>query len=111
MYVYFVKAGRNGPIKIGVAMNVKKRMETLQTGNHLKLNLIAKIKCSSKLEAYSLESQLHKKFKGKHIRGEWFSGTIRLDQVNEFDEVTKSNIDNTIENRELDRQLLASSPL
>ena len=68
MYVYFVKAGCTGPIKIGVAVNVKKRINTLQTGNHLKLTLVAKIKCRSKADAYSMETQLHKKFKGKHMK-------------------------------------------
>lgn len=111
MYVYFVRAGNTGPIKIGVAVNVDNRLKTLQTGNHLELRLVAKIKCRSKADAYSMERNLHKKFKGKHIRGEWFSSTIRLDQVNDFDVVTKSNIDNTHATMDLDRQLLASSPI
>ena len=65
MYVYFLRAGksRKGPIKIGIAKNIEKRIATLQTGNHLVLYLEGCIKCDSYAQAYSLEQMLHRVFK------------------------------------------------
>jgi len=34
MYLYFIQAGENGPIKIGVTDNIEKRLVTLQTGKY-----------------------------------------------------------------------------
>lgn len=84
MFVYFIQAGRTGPIKIGVAIDVGKRLAVLQTGNHLTLYLLAKIKCKGNKSAYGLESDLHKLFRSKRVRGEWFSSNIRLSQVREL---------------------------
>jgi len=111
MYVYFIRAGHTGPIKIGVASNVDRRLDTLQTGNHMELFLVAKIKCQSKTHAYSIENALHKKFKGKRIRGEWFMPNIKISEIEEFNNVTKSNLDNPYCLRDSDRDLLLSSPL
>lgn len=84
-FVYFIQSGFMGPIKIGVAVNVKRRMESLQAGNPVELKLIAKIPCPSVANAYALENKLHKRFHKKHIRGEWFKPTIRLGSVYEID--------------------------
>lgn len=76
MYVYFIQAGENGPVKIGVANNVESRLDQLQTGNHLRLTILKKIKCLSKSNSYHIESQLHYKFRKHRIRGEWFKYII-----------------------------------
>lgn len=65
--IYFIQAGLNGPIKIGVTTNLKQRIKDLQTSNPEKLYLIAAIYEHPELELY-----LHKQFKKYHIRGEWF---------------------------------------
>jgi len=74
--VYFVRAGNRGAIKIGIARNVNRRIDALQTGNAFKLNLIASIPCSSRKEAEHLEGRLHRFFSKQRIRGEWFQGNI-----------------------------------
>lgn len=71
-YVYFIQIGQKGLIKIGVATNVEARLKNLQTANPDKLNVIAKIGCKSKLDAYTLENDLHKKFSYLRKNGEWF---------------------------------------
>lgn len=76
MYVYFIQAGENGPVKIGVANNVNGRLDQLQTGNHLKLTILKKIKYLSKSNSYHIEGQLHHKFRKYRIRGEWFKPII-----------------------------------
>lgn len=76
MYVYFIQAGENGPVKIGVANSVERRLDQLQTGNHLKLTILKKIKCLSKINAFYVESELHHEFRKYRIRGEWFKALI-----------------------------------
>ena len=82
--VYLLQAGLRGPIKIGVARNVRRRLKTLQTGNHQELRVLAVIPCGTDGSARNLESQLHRKFSKSRIRGEWFRDDIRLDDVREL---------------------------
>lgn len=94
MYVYFVRAGNKGAIKIGVAANIERRMATMQTGNAFKLNLMARIPCDNRLQAQELEKRIHSFFKRQRIRGEWFQGNIdfrKIQSLEDFDE-TKSGL-------------------
>lgn len=85
MFVYFIQDGKGngGAIKIGKAKNVQSRLDALQIGNPRKLSIMATIKCKSCKEAEKLEKELHKKFKYYRIRGEWFSGNIKLHSIQE----------------------------
>lgn len=65
--VYFIQAGLSGPIKIGQANNVTKRMLSLQGANHEQLHLLATIPAHDTLEPF-----LHARFAANRIRGEWF---------------------------------------
>lgn len=85
MYVYFIRAGNRGAIKIGVAVDVERRIAELQTGNAFKLNVIAKLKCRNEQEAYEKERKFHKFFKSQRIRGEWFMGNIDFKKLRDFD--------------------------
>jgi len=79
MNVYVIQAGnKKGPIKIGVADSPLKRMDELQTGNHVELVMLAIIPCISRLNAYHLETRLHRELGPMKIRGEWFQGKVRL---------------------------------
>ena len=60
------------PFKVGVARNVDRRLETLQTGNPYELAIIAKLGPFSRLQAYETERRLHRRLKNFKIRGEWF---------------------------------------
>lgn len=74
MRVYFIQiAKKQGPVKIGTAMDVDKRLKVLQIANPYKLQIISVLVCKSKKHAYAIEEQLHKEFKRYLIRGEWFS--------------------------------------
>lgn len=64
--VYFM-GWRDGPIKIGLAINVKTRRDTLQ------------VACPYELEVYATtaggllaEIDYHTRFDAHHLRGEWF---------------------------------------
>lgn len=94
MNVYFVRAGNRGAIKIGIADDVQKRLDTLQVGNAFKLNLVASIPCPSRKAALHLEGRLHRFFSKQRIRGEWFQGNIdfrKAENIVDLDD-TKSSL-------------------
>lgn len=66
-YVYFVQAETGGPIKIGSANNVKRRLKQLQTGNPELLVLL-----HSTTGGKRLERSLQESFKKYNKRDEWF---------------------------------------
>lgn len=70
--VYFIQAGENGAVKIGIAKDVFKRLEMLQTGNENLLSIVKVIKGGG----FEKESMLHKKHKEFHIRGEWYKNQV-----------------------------------
>lgn len=69
MAVYFIRAGKNGPVKIGsTAGDVGRRLAALQTAHHADLILIRTLpKCGM-----DQESRLHYLYKSRKIKGEWF---------------------------------------
>lgn len=76
MNIYLIRAGSKGAIKIGVAKDVDKRIDQLQTGNHQELELIYSCDLGSEKKAFNIESQLHSIYKHHNIRGEWFKPYI-----------------------------------
>jgi hypothetical protein len=72
--VYFIQAGSDGPIKIGWASVVGKRLTALQTSHWEELTLLATIPCSDKSE----EGRIHSMFAQERMRGEWFRASERL---------------------------------
>lgn len=93
MYVYFIQEGRgeHGSIKIGKSNNVDKRLKSLQTGNPRKLTLMALIKCRTPNDAHRLESKFHLMFKNDRVLGEWFSGMIDLNLIQETFDIEPDN--------------------
>lgn len=66
---YFVQCGgERGPVKIGVSIDTKERLATLQTSNPRKLVLLGEIENGGNL----LELSLHAMFAKDRIQGEWF---------------------------------------
>ena len=66
--IYFIQAGLNGPVKIGhTNIEVRKRFNGLQIGNHEQLYLL-------RLENGYLdrEEYLHRMFFSTLVRGEWY---------------------------------------
>lgn len=66
-YVYFIRSGDSGPIKIGHSINPDARIWGLQAATHLPLRVVTTIVGDKKLE-----KTLHRKFRRFRIRGEWF---------------------------------------
>jgi hypothetical protein len=68
MPIYFIQAGDDGPVKIGLARDVWKRLSNLQTGVPTRLRLLGIIDGSAQKEKL-----LHRQFAAHRLRGEWFS--------------------------------------
>ena len=68
-YVYFIRSGDTGPIKIGFTANVDSRMKALQTGTYHQLHLLTVVPAP-----VSLEKLYHEFMDNFRIRGEWFEG-------------------------------------
>ena len=66
-YLYFVGADE-GPIKIGMTSNPKKRIKGLQTGHPHKLRYLALVPNASLQEAV-----YHERFAKHRLEGEWFT--------------------------------------
>jgi hypothetical protein len=66
--VYFIQAFNGGPIKIGVAGNVKRRLKELQMCCPIPLKVIHIIPGGGR----KLETVLHRSFALYRLHGEWF---------------------------------------
>ena len=72
--IYFIQAGKNGPIKIGCTENdIEQRIAQLQTGCPYKLNLLW-----LRDEDDESEAEIHERFKSEKIRGEWFRPSSKI---------------------------------
>ena len=65
--IYFIRAGGRGPVKIGRAVNVKRRLESLQISHWEKLRLLRTMPGNDVVERW-----MHHHFRKHRIRGEWF---------------------------------------
>ena len=84
--VYFIQAGGlRGPIKIGVASNVNRRLVELQVANYKELQILTTIPCQTMAGALSMEKYLHDMLSSKRIRGEWFKHNIKLNELRHID--------------------------
>jgi hypothetical protein len=68
MAVYMIRAGVDGPVKIGFAVDPTRRVDGLQTGQPEKLTIIRVMEGCRKFEA-----ALHRHFAHLRTRGEWFT--------------------------------------
>lgn len=62
---YFIQADNGGPIKIGRASNIRKRLASLQCSHSRMLVLLASMEGDH-------EAEMHEKFAHLRIKGEWF---------------------------------------
>lgn len=72
-FVYFLREGDYGPIKIGWAEDPEKRRGTLQTGNSRPLVLLGQLPGT-----VQDEHAWHARFHKERIIGEWFTATPQL---------------------------------
>ena len=68
MVTYIIRAGADGPVKIGKAADPYKRLIGIQVSHPEKLTLLRVIDTD-----FDAERVFHDRFAAQHIRGEWFS--------------------------------------
>ena len=86
--VYFIQSGDNGPIKIGITEDVKRRVKDISALNPNAVTLLAY--CGGGKE---LEELLHLAFSAERIKNEWFEPSNRILEVIE---IAKSDLPQNI---------------
>lgn len=66
-YVYVIRAGEF--IKVGIARNLAKRIDQMQTGCPYEIEVLRAWPCS---DPYAYERKLHHMLRAYRYRGEWF---------------------------------------
>lgn len=75
-WIYFIRSGEDGPVKIGRAKDPRKRLMRLQTGSSDDLVLE-----TAMLGGPEIEKKLHKAFRRHRIHGEWFRPCVELSRL------------------------------
>jgi hypothetical protein len=77
-WVYFARLGDDGPIKIGKAVNPRRRVSSLGSISPYSITLLAAMPCA---DAAAEEQRLHELLVADRIKGEWFSATAVLEEM------------------------------
>lgn len=83
MFVYFIRSGHDGPVKIGYAVNVARRIAALQAGNHEPLKVLRVMPGGR-----GLEGRLHREFRASRIAREWYRLDPRMMTIDPSDLLT-----------------------
>lgn len=79
-FLYLVQCnGDDGPIKIGHAQDLDRRMHTLRIGCPYAIEQLASVWVNDDVQ--SIEAMLHERFASSWIRGEWYQCTPELLEV------------------------------
>lgn len=89
MAVYFIRAGNF--IKIGKADNPQKRLQQLQTGSPLKMELVSVIPGGEKEE-----KKMHAKYAHLRANGEWFHYSPEMKEVTKRKSTDDIEIDSPV---------------
>jgi hypothetical protein len=72
-WVYFIRVGDDGPVKIGITTKPQDRLWALQQASPARLQFLALFRA-----AQCHESELHHFYEREWLRGEWFRASPRL---------------------------------
>ena len=80
-FLYFIRRGSDGPIKIGIAEDVEQRRRALSTGSAERLYVLLSIPQTNEIN----ERSIHEKFDHLRQSGEWFDpSTDLLEYIDEL---------------------------
>lgn len=82
-WVYFIRSGETGPIKIGWAVDPRRRLRTLACGSPCELILLGALLCE---QAEAEEYSLHARLRAYRVRGEWFEAVAVLREIQNLGE-------------------------
>ena len=77
-WVYFARLNADGPIKIGKAVNPRRRVASLSSLSPQPILLLAAMRCD---DSAVEEQQLHDRLAADRIKGEWFAATAVLEEM------------------------------
>jgi hypothetical protein len=77
-WVYFARLAADGPIKIGHALNPRRRVSTLSSLSPHVITLLAAMPCD---DAVAEEQRLHEKLAIARIKGAWFDAGPVLEEM------------------------------
>jgi len=81
-YVYFIRLGWFGPIKIGVTVNPEERIKDISVHCPEEIRLLCLRGPMPKSMAFTAEAELKRFFRGSVVRGEWLEPTdILINQI------------------------------
>lgn len=72
--IYFIRQGKDGPVKIGKADNIKSRLSALQTASPYPLEVLAAVFAPA-----HLEEDLHTALRDHRMNGEWFQWCAEIE--------------------------------
>lgn len=72
-YVYVLQQGSGGPVKIGIANDIKRRVMALNTGASIALDVLKSHEMEDASHSRLVERYLHKILDKHRLNGEWFS--------------------------------------
>jgi hypothetical protein len=75
-WLYLIREGESGPIKIGRSNDPWKRMDTLQSGNPRQLFMICAFRVGT--TAHIVERNTHREFIAHRMLGEWYAPVDQL---------------------------------
>jgi hypothetical protein len=75
-WLYLIREGESGPIKIGRSQDPWKRLDTLQSGKPRQLFLICAFRVGK--TAHIVERNAHREFISHRMIGEWYAPVDRL---------------------------------
>ena len=87
--VYVIGPLAGFPSKVGIAVDIKKRLESLQCSNWERLYVHEVFWVASKSSALKVEKLCKRRLKEFNIRGEWFN-VFSDDMVKELEEIVDS---------------------
>jgi hypothetical protein len=70
----YVMAVEDGPVKVGIAVNPRRRLMSIQPAIWKPIHLYALIKCRTP-DAHIIEATALNRLRPRHLRGEWFDCT------------------------------------
>lgn len=92
-FIYFIFNRDSQAIKIGRAIDVQKRLKSLQTSSPVSLEVLKVVPVESLKKAQEIEIYLHRKFDHLRLSGEWFKADSLLkDYIASCDESLLKNL-------------------
>jgi hypothetical protein len=76
MTIYFIQAGKDGPIKIGWSVEPERRLQDLQCAHYETLHIVRLMDAEKPSERL-----IHQMLQQYHIRGEWFRSVKEVIEI------------------------------